>query len=267
MIQLAKYSDLKTVLQITRETISKIYPKYYAKGVVAFFLQHHKQDNVIDDIENERVWLLEVDGNFAGTVTIKENTINRLFVLPEYQSHGFGSRLMDFAEGKISENYSQILLASSLSAKEMYLKRGYKEKRTCMIETDNGDILVYDEMEKLIACQQGKINYNCRHFVPKSNTENGEIDEKTIFHYFQDKDTFWAEYSGGDVEKGFIIGKAASNGELDFHYQHMNKDDQVRIGKCHSIPHILENGKIELHEKWQWLNGDMSCGESVITEK
>ena len=32
----------------------------------------------------------------------------------------------------------------------MYLKRGYKEKRTCKIEADNGDLLVYDEMEKLI---------------------------------------------------------------------------------------------------------------------
>ena len=72
-------------------------------------------------------------------------------LLPEYQSHGFGSQLMDFAEDKIAENYSQILVASSLAAKEMYLKRGYKEKRTCKIEADNGDILVYDEMEKQIA--------------------------------------------------------------------------------------------------------------------
>ena len=150
MIRLAKYADLKTVLQITIETISKIYPKYYAKGVVEFFLQHHKQDNVLEDIENERVWLLEDEGSPVGTVTIKENTVNRLFVLPEYQSHGFGSRFMDFAEDKIAENYSHIHIDSSLAAKEMYLKRGYKEKRTCKIETGNGDILVYDEMEKPI---------------------------------------------------------------------------------------------------------------------
>ena len=94
------------------------------------------------------MWILEVEGNPVGTVTIKENAVNRLFVLPEYQSHGFGSRLMDFAEGKISENHEQIHIDSSLAAKEMYLKRGYKEKRTCRIETENGDILVYDEMAK-----------------------------------------------------------------------------------------------------------------------
>ena len=32
------------------------------------------------------------------------------------------------------------------------------------------------------------------------------------------------------------------------------------------MPVILENGRIELHEEWQWLNGDMSKGSSVIVE-
>ena len=148
MIRLAKDTDLKTVLQITRDTISEIYPKYYAKGVVDFFLKHHKQDNILEDIKNGRVWLLENEGEFTGTVTIKENAVNRLFVLPEFQSRGFGSQLMDFAERIIAEDYSRIHIDSSLAAKDMYLKRGYKEKRTCKIKADNGDILVYDEMEK-----------------------------------------------------------------------------------------------------------------------
>lgn len=29
---------------------------------------------------------------------------------------------------------------------------------------------------------------------------------------------------------------------------------------------MLENGKIELSEEWQWLNGDKSKGSSVVTE-
>ena len=266
MICLATDTALKTVLQIAGDTISQIYPKYYAKGVVDFFLKHHRQENILEDIERGRVWLLKDNGHFVGTVTIKENAVNRLFVLPQFQSCGFGSQLMDFAEGKIAENHDQIHIDSSLPAKEMYLKRGYKEKRTCKIETDNGDILVYDEMEKKAVRQHGEISYNGRFFVPKSNAENGEVDEQTTFHYFQEDDIFWAEYNGGDVVKGYMLGKVLPNGELDFHYQHLNIEGQIRIGKCHSVPHILENGKIELQEKWQWLNGDMSCGESVVAE-
>lgn len=148
MIRIAEIKDLENILQITRDTISVVYSHYYAKGVVDFFLEHHSRENVLSDIENGIVWLLEDDGSMVGTVTIEENAVKRLFVLPEYQSHGYGSQLMDFAESKITEKFSYVHVDSSLAAKEMYLKRGYKEKKTCRILADNGDILVYDEMEK-----------------------------------------------------------------------------------------------------------------------
>lgn len=150
MIHLAKITDLEIVLQITKDTISEIYPHYYPQGVVDFFLKHHSREHVLEDIEQGRVWLLEVDGYLAGTVTIKENAVNRLFVLPKYQSRGLGSELMDFAETNIAERFHSVHIDSSLAAKEMYLKRGYREKRTCRIQADNGDVLVYDEMEKVI---------------------------------------------------------------------------------------------------------------------
>ena len=267
MIRLAEISDLEPVLQITHDTISEIYSHYYAEGVVDFFLGHHSREHILSDIEEGIVWLLEEDGGIIGTVTIKGNAVNRLFVLPEWQSHGYGSRLMDFAEDKIAERFMHVHIDSSLAAKEMYLKRGYKEKKTCRILADNGDILIYDEMEKWVDKQQVRINYNGKIFIPQRNTENGEVNEETIFCYFQENDLFWAEYSGGDVLKGHMIGTVDESGELDFHYQHLNKDRQIRIGKCHSIPYIMENGKIALQEKWQWLNGDLSGGESVVVEK
>lgn len=266
MIKLAKISDLERVLQITHDTISAVYSHYYAEGVVGFFLGHHSREHILSDIEDGMVWLLEEKGSGIGTVTIKGDVINRLFVLPGYQSRGYGSQLMDFAEDNIAEQFTYVHIDSSLAAKEMYLRRGYREKKTCRILTGNGDILIYDEMEKRVNRQPDRINYDSKIFIPQRNTENGEVDEKTIFYYFQENDLFWAEYRGGDVLKGHMIGTVAENGELDFHYQHLNKDRQVRIGKCHSIPYILENGKIVLQEKWQWLNGDLSSGESMVVE-
>ena len=159
MIRMAEIKDLEYVLKITRDTISEIYSHYYAEGVVDFFLEHHNRENVLSDIENGIVWLLEEDGCLAGTVTIKGNAVNRLFVLPQYQSHGYGSQLMDFAENKIADKFSCVHIDSSLAAKEMYLKRGYKEKKTCRILADNGDILIYDEMEKQVDNQQDRMNY------------------------------------------------------------------------------------------------------------
>ena len=112
-----------------------------------------------------------------------------------------------------------------------------------------------------------RINYEGKIFIPKVRSVNGEVDNQTIFHYHQNGCVLWADYMGGQIIKGHLIGTVSDNGILDFHYHHINKNKQVKIGRCYSVPYILEDGKIELHEEWQWLNGDRSIGVSVITER
>lgn len=98
------------------------------------------------------------------------------------------------------------------------------------------------------------------------NSENGEVNEQTVFSYHQNGSLLWAEYSGGDILKGSLIGSASDNGELDFVYHHMNREMQIKTGKCHSVPTIKENGRIELLEQWEWTSGDFSEGESLLVE-
>ncbi len=98
------------------------------------------------------------------------------------------------------------------------------------------------------------------------NSENGEVNEQTIFTYHQKGKLLWAEYSGGNILKGFLIGTVSINGEFDFVYHHMNQAMQVKTGKCHSVPSVLEDGKIELSEKWEWTSGNYSEGESLLVE-
>ncbi len=111
------------------------------------------------------------------------------------------------------------------------------------------------------------VSYDGKYFVAKANSENGEVDSSTVFSYHQNGNILWAEYDGGDIIRGNLIGTVSKSGELDFYYQHINKNNQIRIGKCHSAPRISDNGKTELSEEWQWLNGDKSKGYSVIVEK
>lgn len=143
-------SDMATVRIITSQTISSVYPKYYPKGAVEFFLSHHNEHNIISDIKKGIVYILHNDNKAVGTVTIRENEICRLFVLPEYQGKGFGGRLLDFAEKKVAENYNKIIIDASLPAKPIYLKRGYIFTEYHTIKTENGDFLCYDVMEKAI---------------------------------------------------------------------------------------------------------------------
>ena len=144
----ATQEHLKLIKEITHKTISEVYPHYYPMGVVEFFLGHHCEENIKKDINSGIVYLI-TDGKIGiGTVTLRGNEICRLFVLPECQHQGFGKQLLDFAEEIISKQYAEIMIDSSLPAKQMYLKRGYIATETHKIVADNEDILFYDVMKK-----------------------------------------------------------------------------------------------------------------------
>jgi hypothetical protein len=49
-------------------------------------------------------------------------------------------------------------------------------------------------------------------------------------------------------------------------YQHVNKQNELMTGRCHSVPERLPDGRLRMHESWQWTSGDNSSGESVIEE-
>lgn len=148
----AELSDLETVRNITAETIRVIYPHYYPKGAVEFFLEHHNKEKIIGDINNNSVYLCFYEDKKAiGTVTINQNEICRLFVLPEYQKNGFGCALLDYCEKLISERYNTVSVASSLPAKQIYLERGYISVNSSTIDVKYHDKLCYDTMIKYVA--------------------------------------------------------------------------------------------------------------------
>lgn len=112
-----------------------------------------------------------------------------------------------------------------------------------------------------------KINYNGKTFRPKSNTENAETSDQTVFHYKQVGDILTAEYRGGKIKYGQLIGLVDSDGNIELRYHQINLKNELKTGICNSTPEILPNGKIRLHEKWKWTSGDKSKGKSIIEEQ
>lgn len=148
MIQKASQNDLQTVYDIVQRTIAEIYPHYYPAGAVEFFRLHHCMEHIAQDITHGRIYLLYQAHAAVGTVTIDGNSINRLFVLPEYQGRGFGTILMDFAEEQAAQGFTEISLDASFSAQEMYLRRGYLTGSFEKIPCSQGDYLCYFIMKK-----------------------------------------------------------------------------------------------------------------------
>ena len=181
-IRKAKQEDFQIVKEITQTTIKTVYPKYYPEGAVRFFSNHHSDDRIMDDIIAKRVYLLEVEGVPVGTVTISDNEINRLFVLPEHQHNGYGRQLMDFAEQMVCKESDRIVLDASLLAKKIYITRGYAATEYNMIETDNGDFLCFDVMEKLKEPRLFSEDINdytkCDSIINYDNTEVRELADR-----------------------------------------------------------------------------------------
>ncbi|MEZ5306255.1 MAG: hypothetical protein R2684_03820 [Pyrinomonadaceae bacterium] len=101
-------------------------------------------------------------------------------------------------------------------------------------------------------------------FRSVANTDNGDVGSDTIFEYYQEGNLIWADYCGGAVRKGQLVGRMDEEGGLEFVYQHIDSDGSLKAGRCHSKP-IIAKGKLRgFSESWKWFSGDGSSGESEI---
>lgn len=110
------------------------------------------------------------------------------------------------------------------------------------------------------------INYNDRRFRPVQNSANGETSDETVFHYKQEGNVLTSTYAGGRIRQGHLIGLVDEKGGIDMRYHQLNDRGELMTGTCRSIPETMPNGKVRLHESWQWTSGDGSSGSSVLEE-
>lgn len=147
-MELRPADNSAVVAEIVEKTIKTIYPHYYPVGAVHFFLDLHSEVNIKERMSSEEIFVAMVQENIIGTGSIRKNEICRLFILPEYQGKGYGSKLMDLLEARIFENYPRVHVDASFPAESMYLKRGYQIVSYEKIETESRDFLCYHTMEK-----------------------------------------------------------------------------------------------------------------------
>lgn len=110
------------------------------------------------------------------------------------------------------------------------------------------------------------MNYHQRRFRGRNNSANGEVSHDTLFHYFQQGELLSGHYAGGAIAQGQLLGKVLPDGSLEFLYQHLNAAGELMAGRCRSTPARAPDGRLILHESWQWLTGDGSSGHSVVEE-
>jgi hypothetical protein len=102
-----------------------------------------------------------------------------------------------------------------------------------------------------------------RRFAVVDNA-SGEVDAATVFTYHEEGDVIWAQYAGGGVRVGFLVGTREAD-QLDFRYTQLNPAGETSTGHCLTRIEQLHDGRLRLNEKWEWESRDRS-GTSVVEE-
>lgn len=111
-----------------------------------------------------------------------------------------------------------------------------------------------------------KLSLDNRVFVPVENTENGVVSGKTRFHFWQQGIVFYADYFGGDVREGHIIGQFNEDGAGDMLYHCLTTNRELKAGKAIAKFSKLPDGRLSMALEWQWISGDASTGQSRYEE-
>ena len=107
-----------------------------------------------------------------------------------------------------------------------------------------------------------------RRFAAVDNA-SGEVGAETVFTYHEDPSdgSLWADYAGGAVVRGHLVGSRTSSGVdiLDFRYVQLKVDGTTSSGHCTSVVDVLPDGRVRLHETWTWESREGS-GTSTLDE-
>jgi hypothetical protein len=99
---------------------------------------------------------------------------------------------------------------------------------------------------------------------PPAATPHATAGSPTIGHYHQQGDLVWAEFGGGRLRTGRLVGTARPDGTIEAAYCQVALDGTVVAGTVVSTPERLPDGRIRLVEDWRRADG--STGVSMIEE-
>jgi hypothetical protein len=110
---------------------------------------------------------------------------------------------------------------------------------------------------------------------PVADQAPGQAGTRTRFTYHEEDGRIWAEYAGGDVVRGHLVGTRTGD-VLDF-LPHglkgmggapsvqLKQDGTTSSGHCVSTVVDLADGRVRLDEHWEW-ESQAGSGTSTVEE-
>ncbi len=110
------------------------------------------------------------------------------------------------------------------------------------------------------------MDYDGRRFSASAAETADASGASPVAVYHQRGDVVWAEFAGGAVAAGRLVGSCAADGSLTVAYSQVMTDGRVVAGSCRSTPEVLADGRIRLREEWTRHTPVPAGGVSHIEE-
>lgn len=120
MIREYNEKDIQTVFNIWYEASADAHP-----FLNSAFVEKAKKDMYEIYIPNSKTWVFEEDGEIVGFIGMMESEIGGLFVSPQHQSKGIGTKLVNFISNKFNELEVEAFKKNKIG-RAFYDKYGFK---------------------------------------------------------------------------------------------------------------------------------------------
>jgi putative acetyltransferase len=143
------YKPILDTLMIRKHTakdLEQIINVWYTSSTLAHpflsaaFVEKVKSDMTNIYIPNSETWVYEIDNSIVGFISMLDNEIGGLFVLPNNHSKGIGTELVDFIKKEYSELEVEVFEKNSIG-RAFYDSYGFERIKKYTHEESGNEVL------------------------------------------------------------------------------------------------------------------------------
>lgn len=135
MIRKHKEQDLEQIINVWYKSSMLAHP-----FLSSSFIEKVKSDMTNIYIPNSETWVYEVENSIVGFISMIENEIGGLFVLPNNHSQGIGTKLVDFIKKEQSDLEVEVFEKNHIG-RAFYNKYGFEKMKDYYHEESGNQVL------------------------------------------------------------------------------------------------------------------------------
>ncbi len=120
MIRKHKEQDLEQIINVWYQSSTLAHPFLNSS-----FVEKVKSDMTNIYIPNSETWVYEIDNKIVGFISMLDNEIGGLFVLPKNHSKGIGTKLVDFIKKEHLDLEVEVF-EKNIIGRSFYNKHGFQ---------------------------------------------------------------------------------------------------------------------------------------------